>query len=243
MASSVESGAKWVLSSLQRRFAAMLTGMTIVFGSTMTVVNADVEIMPVKVLYFTFDDGPSLPYTPGILNVLRKHHIHGTFFVIGNRCEESPQLIRQLAVEGHAIGIHGYRHQSVATTNAEQTLWEVEKTDEVLWKIARVHPQYYRPPYGRVSKDGEEAIRESGHTLVFWSVDSRDWAARSTSEIVKNVEDKAKPGSVVLFHDGIRESKMTAIALDILIPYFKAKGYSFETLSGRDAKYARTVMR
>lgn len=239
----MESEANLVLSSFLRRIAALLTGMTIVLANTVTMAYADAEMVPTKVLYFTFDDGPSLKYTPSILNVLRKYHVHGTFFVIGNRCEESPQLIRQLAAEGHAIGIHGYRHQSVATTNAEQTLWEVKKTDEVLWKIANVHPQFYRPPYGRVSKDGEEAIQESGHTLVFWSVDSRDWAARSTSEIVRNVEDKAKPGSVVLFHDGVRESKMTAIALDVLIPYFEAQGYSFETLSGKEAKYARAVMR
>ncbi|WP_206923015.1 polysaccharide deacetylase family protein [Alicyclobacillus suci] len=155
-----------------------------------------------KVLYLTFDDGPGAMYTPQILNVLRQGHVHATFFVLGYRCREFPGVVQRIIQDGHEIGSHGYDHQNLARQPESVVKSEIRMADSAIVAVTGLNPLYYRPTYGSINRLEIPVIRRMGHPVVFWTVDSLDWKARSATTIVQNVERNAGPGSIVLFHGG-----------------------------------------
>ncbi|KPV45757.1 polysaccharide deacetylase [Alicyclobacillus ferrooxydans] len=183
-----------------------------------------------KVLYLTFDDGPGAVYTPQILNVLRREHVHATFFVLGYRCRELPAIVRRIKREGHEIGSHGYDHRNLTHAPESVVKSEIKMADTAIVAVTGHKPLYYRPTYGGIDRREIPVIRKMGHPVVFWTVDSLDWKAKSAANIVHNVERNAGPESIVLFHDGISQSQLTVRALPDIIRYYKAKGYAFRIL-------------
>ncbi|MCL6547926.1 MAG: polysaccharide deacetylase family protein [Alicyclobacillus sp.] len=212
-------------SAWARPVAAPRTAAT---GSPGTAVQA--APATAKVVYFTFDDGPSQRYTPQILDILAQHHVRATFFVLGFRCREFPDIVRRIRREGHQIGSHGFDHRSLLAQSEQGLRAEVLRTDEVVMKVCGVRPLYFRPPGGLVKPGDEEAIHRLGHPIAMWTLDSQDWKARSAAEIVRNVESGARSGAIVLFHDGVSNSRLTVQALPELIQYFAAHNYRFQTL-------------
>lgn len=185
---------------------------------------------PYKAVYFTFDDGPSQRYTPQILDILKREHVKATFFVVGYRCDDFPGLVRRIRKEGHEIGNHGYTHQYFVTSVEPFFRSDVLKADASIFHACGLKPVYYRPPGGIFNHDEQLMLKSMGHRLALWSVDSRDWSTNNKETIVRNVESKVHPGSVVLFHDGVSNSRYTVEALPILIHHYKQLGYQFRTL-------------
>ena len=188
-----------------------------------------------KVLYLTFDDGPSMRYTPQILDILKREHVQATFFVVGYRCNQLPHIIKRIHLEGHEIGNHGYSHvywSEVAqeSEKREHLIRDILETDRAIEHTAGIRVEYYRPPGGLVDKGETEIVHKLGHRLVLWSVDSLDWNATDAKSIIQNVEQRAGPGSIVLFHDGVSSSRYTVLALPELIKYYRHLGYRFEAL-------------
>jgi peptidoglycan/xylan/chitin deacetylase (PgdA/CDA1 family) len=183
-----------------------------------------------KVVYFTFDDGPSQTYTPLVLNILRKEGVPATFFVVGSRANEAPFLIRRIRKEGHELGNHGYSHNYFRDISVGQLEYEVRTTDRTIQRICGVIPYYFRPPGGIMSPDGYKALHRLGHHAVLWTVDSRDHKSVTYREIVENVMRQVRPGSVILFHDGISKTRHTIQALPILIHDLRMQGYRFQVL-------------
>lgn len=183
-----------------------------------------------KVLYLTFDDGPGAIYTPQVLDVLEQEHVQATFFVLGYRCIEFPGLIHRIQHDHDEIGNHGYDHRDLSKQPATVLQREVKKADDAIFKVSGEKPLYYRPAYGGVKREELPTIRDMGHSVMFWTVDSLDWQAHSASDIVRNVEKNAKPGSIILFHDGINNSRLTIQALPTIISHYRAQGYEFQTL-------------
>jgi peptidoglycan-N-acetylglucosamine deacetylase len=174
-----------------------------------------------KVIYLTFDDGPGAVYTPKILNVLRREHVHATFFVLGYRCQQMPLIVRQIKNEGHEIGSHGYDHRNLINKPESVIRSEIRMADSAIAQVLGQKPLYYRPPYGSIERREISNIRRMGHPVVFWTVDSLDWKAQSALTIIQNVERIAGPGSIVLFHDGTAQSRLTAQALPAIIRYYR----------------------
>lgn len=181
-----------------------------------------------KVVYFTFDDGPSLYYTPKILDVLKSNHVHATFFVLGKRCVEFPDIVRREQREGHTIGTHGYDHRSIQKQSHAFIQYEVSQADDAIARVTGKKPLYYRPTYGGIDEQERPIIQKMGHPIVLWSVDSHDWNAKGEQSIIQNVIRRVQPGSIVLFHDGISSSRYTLQALPSLIQYFKHEGYTIQ---------------
>jgi len=180
-----------------------------------------------KVIYLTFDDGPSIRYTPQILDILRKEHVQATFFVLGYRCEESPAIVKKMRKEGQEVGSHGYSHQY---TSKQALFNDVVKADKVIAQTIGHRPVYYRPPGGRISKVDAHSVEELGHAIALWNVDSKDWQVTNESVIIRNIEKYAEPGSIVLLHDGVSNSRYTVRALPELIHYYRKQGYVFKKL-------------
>lgn len=216
------------------RIRTLFWGVVVLSCGIMFATSALLNAKPVqagqRVLYLTFDDGPSTAYTPQILNALCREHVHATFFVLGYRCRELPAITRRIMREGHEIGNHGYDHRDLAHAPESVIKSEIRMADSAIVAVTGQKPLYYRPTYGGIDRREIPVITKMGHPVVFWTVDSLDWKAKSAETIVQNVERNAGPRSIVLFHDGISQSRLTAQALPTIIHYYKARGYVFRVL-------------
>ncbi len=184
-----------------------------------------------KVIALTFDDGPHATYTPEILNLLTKYDAKATFFVIGERAEQFPDLILELANKGHEIANHTYTHAYSITPEKLET--ELKKTNEIIHDITGIYPLLYRPVGGRYDDDIINTAVSNGYKVVLWSwhQDTKDWKSPGIINIVTTVLSGAKPGDIVLFHDAGGNRSQTVRALEEILPELKKQGYEFLTVS------------
>ena len=183
----------------------------------------------------TFDDGPDPVTTPAILDVLRDYHVKGTFFVIGARAEQHPELIDRIVSEGHTLGNHTYYHRDLTKLTPELVSRELQDTQAVIDEVLGEHSQItlFRPPCGApyiTQMEGlpvfQEAMREQRLYPVMWTIDSRDWALENQPEsIVDNLaQSTPEGGGVVLLHD---TQPQTVEALPKVIERYSTAGLEF----------------
>lgn len=180
-----------------------------------------------KVVALTFDDGPDPLYTGFMLDVLKEKQVKATFFVLGENVKQNPDLLKRISVEGHEIGNHGYSHSYTTS----QFIRELIRTDEVVYQAIQQHTLFYRPPGGLFSKSVLEGVKDTGHVLTLWSIDSNDWRNPGAPRIVRNVVKNTFPGSIILLHDGGEKREQTIQALSSIIEELKQQGYRFVTVS------------
>ena len=180
-----------------------------------------------KVVALTFDDGPDPDYTKEILDILKQKNVKATFFVIGKNVPQNSSLLRRMVSEGHEIGNHGYTH----IYGQLKLIEELKRTDQSVYSATGIHPHFYRPPGGFVTKGQIELIKNQDYVVTLWSVDSGDWRKPGVERIVTNVVQKVFPGSIVLLHDGGGFRNQTVLAMEQVIDKLSAEGYRFVTLS------------
>ncbi|MFC6453576.1 MULTISPECIES: polysaccharide deacetylase family protein [Paenibacillus] len=189
--------------------------------------------MAEKRVALTFDDGPDTKYTPRILDILKKHEIHATFFLIGDNARKHPQMVNRILEEGHVLGNHSWDHQLLTKQDAEQVQSEINKTDDLLKSITGQAPALFRAPYGAVSADVLDAAGAAGHQIIGWSVDTLDWKGKSAAEIMSAVKKELRPGAIILQHSaGGKGGNLnnTIEALPLIISYLKENGYTIVTV-------------
>ncbi|CUH95281.1 hypothetical protein P22_1351 [Propionispora sp. 2/2-37] len=182
-----------------------------------------------KVVALTFDDGPLGRTTPAILDILQEKQVKATFFVVGERAEQFPELVKREERDGHEIGNHTYSHPNLFSLTRNNIDKEIEKTDQIITKMT-TKPLFFRPPEGRFNKSIINLARDKGYTVILWSVDPFDWRLHPAGDTVNTVLKKTKPGSIILLHDGIYPST-TPEALNYIIDSLKDRGYEFLTIS------------
>ena len=192
-----------------------------------------------KVVALTFDDGPDPIYTPRILDILKKNNVKATFFIVGRHAEKYPDIVKQIAADGHDIGSHSYSHPiNLVVLSRDKMAQEITKTEEAIYKACGVRPYLFRPPRGLYNRALTDQLKARKYTLVLWSLSSRDWQEPSFKEITWRVTTGIKNGDILLFHDsgslivsegGSRES--TIAALPFVIKELRDKGYRFVTVS------------
>lgn len=149
----------------------------------------------------TFDDGPDPIYTPKLLDLLKKHGVRATFFVLGSKAEKHPDLIRRIHEDGHQIGVHNYTHLS----NWLMAPWAVRKrhvirSADIVEGITGVRPAYYRPPWGIINLF--DFRLNSSFRLVMWSHMGRDWNSRiGQTKLRSSLVNGVREGAVILLHD------------------------------------------
>jgi peptidoglycan/xylan/chitin deacetylase (PgdA/CDA1 family) len=184
-----------------------------------------------KKIALTFDDGPWPAHTERVLDVLKAEGVPATFFMVGLRVKQNPEIARRVAREGHAIGNHTYRHVDVSTSSAEKISSELSGTSGVIIKTTGVVPRWFRPPGGGVDDQAYTEAAKQGLGTVLWTVDPRDWGRGQTAAAIeKAVVSATRPGSVILLHDGGGARSQTIAALPKIIRRLKASGYEFVLL-------------
>ncbi|MBC7319912.1 polysaccharide deacetylase family protein [bacterium] len=186
-----------------------------------------------RYIFLTFDDGPHPIYTPQILDILEKNNIKATFFFLGKKAQEFPEIVRLAKEKGHTIGSHGYSHRPVWFLPPNMTRKEFEKTDSIISSILGEPPRYIRPPWGGFNLSTVRFLNDCERPFVLWSLDSRDWQRGiSIERIIERVLRKIEPGDIVLFHDGRWDdiSKKTVEALPIIIGELRKRGYEISPL-------------
>lgn len=150
----------------------------------------------------TFDDAPDDMFTPQILDVLKREGVKATFFVVGNRIEAHPDIMRRIVQEGHAVGNHSYNHANLPKLTDEQFREQILKTDEIIRRFTGYTPRMVRPPYGEINEEQIKWLASQRKTVVNWNVDSLDWKGLTAEQVAANVLGYVHPGSIVLMHSG-----------------------------------------
>ena len=177
-----------------------------------------------KVVYITFDDGPTDDVTEQILEVLDKYSVKATFFCCGQNADEHPGLLKKISNAGHVVGYHSYSHKDILKTKPSDWLADVERKSSVS------EMRLFRPPYGRILFRHYRKLK-SKYKFVFWDVMSYDYdTSRSPESIMSLLDKSVRDGSVVAFHDKEKCKYNTLALLPQFIELMKSKGYSFGVL-------------
>ncbi len=160
----------------------------------------------------TFDDGPS-QYTLQVLRILAKHHEHATFFVTGYAATTHQFELKQIRASGNAFGDHTVTHSQLTRETPARRRWELVSTAERVEGATAVRPTLFRPPYGESSRAINTMSRTLGMLPITWSTDSKDWMRPGVKRIVATVLRGARPGAIILLHDGGGDRSETIAAL------------------------------
>jgi peptidoglycan/xylan/chitin deacetylase (PgdA/CDA1 family) len=188
-----------------------------------------------KMVALTFDDGPNPPYTDQVLNILKEYGVRATFFVIGKKVEENPEVAERIVREGHIIGNHTYSHPNLVVHKVSRITWEIERAEEAIYKATGEHPYLFRPPVGFKRPAVLRAAKSKGYIVISWSQRCYDWKKRQTSEkIAQKHNVKMENGAIILLHDGgpggTANRSATVQALPKIIEEGQRQGYRFVTV-------------
>ncbi|MDZ7633798.1 MAG: polysaccharide deacetylase family protein [Bacteroidales bacterium] len=172
-----------------------------------------------KRLYLTFDDGPDPLSTPAILDIMKAHDVHATFFCTGSKVLASPGLFARVAAGGHTIGNHGFSHLNGLTTSIRAYCSDIYRGRDITCS------NLFRPPYGRL-RVRQYRILERSMRIVFWDLMPYDFDRKLAPESSYSIlSRRMRPGSVIVLHDTAFSS--AALYLDRFIQKALEEGYSF----------------
>jgi peptidoglycan-N-acetylglucosamine deacetylase len=188
-----------------------------------------------RLLALTYDDGPNDPYTGQLLEVLDRHEVKATFFLVGKFVQERPDLARALVSAGHAIGSHTWDHPNLIFCSSAEVRRQLSQTQKAIADATGVDVKLFRPPFGGRRPASLRVARGMGLQAVMWNVTCKDWTERSTDEIVALAESQIHGGNVILLHDGefhrIGVDRSRSVeATDRILSRYKAEGYEFVTI-------------
>ncbi|ASZ66932.1 MULTISPECIES: polysaccharide deacetylase family protein [Bacillus] len=190
-----------------------------------------------KVVYLTFDDGPS-ELTGKFLDVLKEQHVASTFFMQGSNLQNTgfQENVKRAVKEGHYIGAHSMTHNSDKLYKKGQFVTEMKETLALIHNITGTTPKLVRPPYGSApglkGQDIRNKIVEAGIKVWDWTIDSNDWKLKGNpQQIIENVKrTTTEDVEVVLMHEKLQ----TLQALPEIIKFYKEKGYEFGVYNEAD---------
>jgi peptidoglycan/xylan/chitin deacetylase (PgdA/CDA1 family) len=186
-------------------------------------------------LALTYDDGPNDPHTQLLLEILAKHGVYATFFLIGRYVQQHPDIAREVAKAGHVVGNHTFTHPLLTLKSAAEVHRELSACRSALQDAVGDHSNLFRPPFGGRRPAVLRVARELGLEPVMWNVTGYDWTAPPAAVIEQKVSKQIRGGNVILLHDGGHKQmgadrSQTVIATDHLIARYKGEGYEFVTI-------------
>lgn len=187
-----------------------------------------------KIIYLTFDDGPSDSVTPKILDVLKEEKVPATFFIVGSQAMGRKNILRRIYSEGHTLAIHSYSHKYGEIYSSEKALLsDIEKCNDIICSVTGRYSSIYRFPGGSFNLDEKfkKAVKAAGYRCVDWNASFRDSEIKNAAADAlfdAAVTTVAYPQHIVMLAHDAPDKIQTAYALKKVINYYKEKGYSFK---------------
>jgi peptidoglycan/xylan/chitin deacetylase (PgdA/CDA1 family) len=183
----------------------------------------------------TYDDGPNDPHTLRLLEVLAKHSVHATFFLIGRYVQQRPEIVREIVSAGHVVGNHTFTHPLLIFKSATEIRQQLSACRSALQDAIGNPSHLFRPPFGGRRPAVLRIARELGLDPVMWNVTGYDWSAPPAATIERKVTNQIRGGDVILLHDGGHKQmgadrSQTVIATDHLLTRYIAEQYEFVTI-------------
>lgn len=175
----------------------------------------------------TVDDGPHPLVTSMFLEVLRRYNVKATFFVVGEKVEECPELLRRMAEEGHELGNHTYSHPRLSHVTPIEALTQIRACGEVVGRVCGQPMHLLRPPGGGIAASVLQAATAGNCSVVLWTHNTNDWLKPTAEEIAANALRNIRPGDIILMHQGDAES---ARALPLILEGLQARGLRATTV-------------
>ncbi len=168
----------------------------------------------------TIDDSPTKHGTEKILKILNNNNIKALFFISGLEAERNKSLIKEIYSEGHLIGNHSYKHDSLLFKNTNHIESEIKKTDDIIKEIIGKETIYFRPPYGKVN-----FYKNYNKTIVMWGIFPYDY--KNKAEMIKFALQKCKNNSIIVMHDNYKTEHNVNSNFGLVIDVVREKGFTF----------------
>ncbi|WP_125152274.1 polysaccharide deacetylase family protein [Clostridium rectalis] len=196
-----------------------------------------------KIIYLTFDDGPSCN-TGSILNTLKTYDVKATFFLIGNQIQGQEAIVKRIVNEGHSVGLHSYTHKTKSIySNNERFIDEMLKCQDEIYRVTGVKTNIIRFPCGsakRLNSGFKEKLEYQGFKIYDWNIDSGDGIKPKTAPdrlFKRSIENKMGKNPVILLMHCDYCQKNTCKALPKVIKFYKDKGYEFKVIDKSTPEY------
>jgi peptidoglycan-N-acetylglucosamine deacetylase len=188
-----------------------------------------------KKLALTYDDGPNDPHTFRLLEVLARHNLHATFFLIGRYVQQRPDIVREAVTVGHVVGNHTFTHPLLTLKSADEVHRELTDCRKAIEDAVGQHSNLFRPPFGGRRPAVLRVARSLALQPIMWNVTGYDWNAPLAAAIERKVESQMRGGDVILLHDGGHrhmgaDRSQTVLATDHLLSRYQSEGYEFVTI-------------
>jgi peptidoglycan/xylan/chitin deacetylase (PgdA/CDA1 family) len=181
------------------------------------------------VVALTFDDGPHPTNTVRMLDLLDRHQVRATFFMMGRNVERHPAVAREVLARGHEIGNHSYSHPKLILMPPARVRDEVTRTDQLLREIGVTGTIHFRTPHASKFLVLPYVLMRMGKLNVLGDVDPAEWKRRPPAVMIESVLSQVRPGSIIGFHD--TQGDPTLETVDSILTTLAGEGYRFETVS------------
>jgi peptidoglycan-N-acetylglucosamine deacetylase len=188
-----------------------------------------------RTMALTYDDGPNDPYTWRVMEVLERHNVKATFFLIGQFVIQKPEIARALIAAGHVIGSHTWDHPNLIFCSTAEVRRQLEPAQKAIFDATGVAPKLFRPPFGGRRPASLRTVRAFGLVPIMWNVTCYDWKVTTAEQIVAHAERQIRGGDVILLHDGGyrrmgADRSRTVAASEQILNRYRDEGYEFATI-------------
>ncbi|HMB91019.1 MAG TPA: polysaccharide deacetylase family protein [Rhodothermales bacterium] len=184
-----------------------------------------------RVVYFTFDDGPTVALTAALLDILARFDASATFFLLGKHAQQHPALVRDLADAGHTLGNHTFSHPDAWRASSARVLSELERTTGLLEDLTGQPLRWMRPPYGRFTQAIRRWCDLRRQRCTMWDIGPGDYLPTATTHrISRRILDAVRPGSIIVLHDNPKARHVTPAALTSALQILHDEGWQFAGL-------------
>jgi peptidoglycan/xylan/chitin deacetylase (PgdA/CDA1 family) len=222
-----------------RRFEAIILGIALLLCGAVShssweppnhlLRRPDIDLAPRHPwIALTFDDGPHPVKTEQLLDVLKQAGVPATFFVVGKMAVRYPQIVQEIARQGHEVANHTFSHPNIAHLDDKTLLSELDQTRAVIQKLTGQDTLLYRPPGGDFSRRSLKVASKAGYHMILWTVLTKDVNGASVPTMRRHILNNASDGAIVLMHSGIPN---TVEMLPEVIAALRQEGYHFVTVS------------
>lgn len=176
----------------------------------------------------TFDDGPNIPGTNDILNILESNRVPATFFLLGSNIAGNADIVERIVSGGHTLANHSFSHKDFREQSFEELIEEMLTTENEIYNITGLRTALMRPPYGFTTDRVIEELRDLNYKVIEWSVDTNDWRYKDIDQVLIDAMPNIRDGAIILMHDAY---PVTKEVLPLIIHSLKSQGYDFATVN------------